>query len=113
MTYYDNDAQNKPKPPHLKLRKLEKNVLIPRHMEARIIREMCLEETKLFHACIKENNCKMWNCRPEQKMFEECTNKWMRDKDFRKQCEKEYLELRQKYKETGVAEPSFFKHRRQ
>lgn len=87
------------------LRKIEKNVLIPRLAEKKINNELCHEEKKLFSDCAKREGFKVvTNCRDPLKLYEVCSNKLWRDEQFWKQMEKEYLEKRQRYQDTGVSE---------
>lgn len=92
------------------LRKIEKEVLIPRYLEYKITHELCAESAKEFADCSKESGFKVVvQCRDILKKFEECTNKYWRDESVRKEVEEEYLAKRKKYRETGVAEKSPFK----
>ena len=92
-----------------KLRKLEREVLIPRHLEYKITHELCSAEAKDFAMCAKEAGFRVViDCRQVRKLFEECSNRYWRDESVRKQVEEEYLEKRRKYRETGVSEKSPF-----
>lgn len=84
------------------LRKVEKEVLIPRYMEYKIAHELCREEQRLFAECAKEKGLKVvWDCKGLLKKFEECSNRWWRDEEFKKQVEKEYIEKREHFRKTG------------
>lgn len=90
-----------------KLRKLEKDVLIPRLMEYKISHELCHDESKEFADCARESGPKVViNCRGVLKKYEECSNRWFRDENFRKETEQEYIDKRRKFRETGQAEKS-------
>lgn len=93
-----------------KLRKVEKNVLIPRLMEYKINHELCHEESRIFSECAKEKGFRVvFDCKPQLKVFTECSNRYFRDEEFRKQMTEEYLAKRNKYRQTGEAERSPFK----
>lgn len=92
------------------LRKVEKDVLIPRYMEYKISHELCREEQKNFAMCAQAKGLKVVvDCKSLLKEFEACTNRWWRDEDLRKQIETEYLEKREKFRKTGESERSPFK----
>lgn len=92
------------------LRKVEKEVLIPRYIEYKITNELCREEQRLFAECAKEAGFRVVvDCKHLMRKFEECSNKHWRDDEVRKQVEKEYLEKRKKFRETGEAERTPFK----
>ena len=92
------------------LRKVEKEVLIPRYMEYKITHELCADQARDFAECSKAKGLRVVvDCKQLLRTFEECTNKWWRDEEFKKQSEEEYLAKRKKFRETGVAEKSPFK----
>lgn len=92
------------------LRKLEKEVLIPRLAEYKINHELCREESRLFHECAKSKGFRVaLDCKEALETFKECSNRWFRDEEFQKQMEKEYIEKRTRFRETGQAERSPFK----
>lgn len=92
-----------------KLRNLEKNVLIPRLMEYKINHELCREESRIFSECAKESGLKATiNCRDVLKKFQDCSNRWFRDEEFRKEMEDEYIEKRERFRRTGEREKSPF-----
>lgn len=92
------------------LRKVEKEVLIPRYVEYKITNELCREEQRLFAECAKVSGLRVViDCKPLMRKFEECSNKHWRDGEVRKQVEKEYLEKRKRFRETGQAEKTPFK----
>lgn len=94
--------------PHL--RKVEKEVLIPRLAEYKINHELCREESRIFHECAKSKGLRVvFDCREYLKTFQDCSNRWFRDEEFQKQMEKEYIEKRTRFEETGQAEKSPFK----
>lgn len=98
-----NDHQDDHKVDRSKhLRKLERDVLIPRLLEERINKELCRDEKLSFSNCAKEQGFKVViNCRESLKAYETCSNIWWRNEEIWKQMEQVYLEKRQKYRETG------------
>lgn len=92
-----------------KLRTVEKEVLIPRYLEYKINHELCREESRIFSECAKKSGFKVvFQCRDVLKKFEDCSNRYFRDEEMRKQVEEEYLEKREKYRKTGQSEKSPF-----
>lgn len=84
------------------LRKVEKEVLIPRYMEYKINHELCREESRIFSECAKEAGLKVVvECRDLLKKFHECSNRYFNDEELKKQVEKEYLEKREHFRKTG------------
>lgn len=93
-----------------KLRKVEREIIIPRYLEYKITHELCADLAKEFADCSKAAGLKVVrDCKPIMQKFTECTNKYYRDEGVRKQVEDEYLAKRKKFRETGIAEPSPFK----
>ena len=93
-----------------KLRKVEKEVLIPRYMEYKINHELCKEESREFSECAKAQGLRVVvDCKILLKKFEDCSNRWWRDEEFKKQAEAEYIEKRRKFRQTGESEKSPFK----
>lgn len=92
------------------LRKVEKEVLIPRYLEYKINHELCREESRLFSLCAKESGFSVITaCKELQMQFKECSNRYFNDPEIRNQAEKEYLEKRERFRKTGQAEKSPFK----
>lgn len=86
--------------PHL--RKVEKEVLIPRYMEYKINHELCREESRIFSECAKQHGVQVvGNCKDLLKKFHDCSNKYFNDEELKKQMEKEYVEKREHYRKTG------------
>lgn len=93
-----------------KLRKAEKDILIPRMVEYKITHTLCREEQRLFAECAKENGfLVVVKCRDLMKEFTKCSNRWWNNEEFRKSVEDEYLHKRDHFRKTGEAEPSPFK----
>lgn len=88
-----------------KLRKIEKSVLIPRLAEEKINQELCYKEKRLFSDCAKEQGMKVViNCKALLKDFEVCSNAIWRNEQFWRDMEQEYLQRREKYRDTGVSD---------
>lgn len=93
-----------------RLRKIEKNVLIPRYLEYKITHELCAAEAKEFADCSKRTGIRVvLDCKDVLNKFKECSNKHWNDDELRREVTNEYLRKRKKFKETGEAEPSPFK----
>lgn len=43
-------------------------------------------------------------CKPEVDEMNACLGKYYKDKDFREECEKIYLDRRSRYRQTGIIE---------
>lgn len=85
-----------------KLRKVEKNIVIPRYLEYKINHELCNAESKEFADCARIKGLKVVvDCRTLLKKFQDCSNKYYKDEELRKQVEKEYLEKRAHFRATG------------
>lgn len=92
------------------LRKVEKEVVIPRYLERKINHELCNEQSRLFSECAEEKGLRVvTECKDLRDNFENCFNRWWRDDELRKQVETEYLRKRAHFRKTGEAEPSPFK----
>ncbi|XP_014090986.2 COX assembly mitochondrial protein homolog [Bactrocera oleae] len=99
-----------PKNPHdlgdpndTSLRKVEKEVLIPRIMRDRAKQIHCSKEVQEFEACCKANSILMVvTCRNENSALKSCLTKWYKNDDFREECTKIYLEERSDYRRTGI-----------
>ena len=92
------------------LRKVEKEVLIPRYLEYKITHELCSEEARKFAECSKSNGLRViTDCKALRLEFENCTNRWWNDEGLKKQVTDDYLAKRKKFRETGEAERSPFK----
>lgn len=104
-----NETHDQKSSPPGRLRKVETEVLIPRHLEYKINHELCRAESKDFHDCAEaEGLMVVVRCRALLKIFEDCSNRWFRDQELRKQVTAEYLEQRDRYQQTGEAKRSPF-----
>lgn len=96
--YHNNQLMSNPP----KLRKVERDILLPRHLEYKINHELCNKEAKEFAECgEKEGLNVVVDCRKLWKNFQLCTNKYFNDEELKKQVEKEYLEKRAHFRRTG------------
>ncbi|KAL6260127.1 hypothetical protein P5V15_007664 [Pogonomyrmex californicus] len=78
------------------LRKVEKDVLIPKLMRERTKSEKCVAEVKdsgLLHVI---------KCREENDRMKKCMERWYYDQDFIKECTEQYLEERSEFRRTGI-----------
>ncbi|KAG7196690.1 hypothetical protein KM043_016022 [Ampulex compressa] len=90
-------------PDDLFLRKVEKDVMIPKIVRERSRLEKCVAEVKEFTDCCKENGLLLaFKCRAENAKLKECLTKWFHDDDFRKECTQQYLDERSQYRRTGI-----------
>lgn len=91
------------------MRKVEKEVLVPRMMEYKINHELCNEENRLFAECAEKNGLMVVvRCREVFNTFKACSNRWFKDEAFQKEMEKEYMQKRDKFRDTGEATKSPF-----
>lgn len=92
-----------------KLRKVERDVLIPRYLEYKITHELCAKEAKDFAECSREAGFRViWDCKGLMNILKDCSNKYWNDESVRKQVKDEYLAKRTKFRKTGEAEKSPF-----
>ncbi|KAF7997242.1 hypothetical protein HCN44_005519 [Aphidius gifuensis] len=85
------------------LRKLERDVLIPKKIRERTSREKCVEQAKAFSECGKAAGfLVVHKCKLENKALWDCAAYWWKDKEFVDECTKEYLAERSEYRRTGV-----------
>ncbi|XP_032683841.1 COX assembly mitochondrial protein homolog [Odontomachus brunneus] len=85
------------------LRKVEKDVLIPKLMRERTKAEKCVDEVHGFNECCLNNGLKMIiKCRQENEKMKKCMEKWYYNDDFIKECTEQYLNERAEYRRTGI-----------
>ncbi|XP_054268740.1 COX assembly mitochondrial protein homolog [Macrosteles quadrilineatus] len=90
-------------PDDTSLRKVEKEVLIPKIIRDRSREEKCIAEVAAFTKCGKESGLMMWlNCRQENKNLKSCLANWWNNEDFREECKQKYLRDRTEYRRTGL-----------
>lgn len=85
------------------LRKVEKEVLIPKIMRERAKTEKCVDLVKLFGACCDASGISMViKCRKENSAMRDCYEKWYTNDSFIKECTDIYLAERAEYRRTGI-----------
>ncbi|XP_018318105.1 COX assembly mitochondrial protein homolog isoform X2 [Mycetomoellerius zeteki] len=85
------------------LRKVEKNVLVPKLMRERIKSEKCVNEVKEFHdCCLNSGLLNVIKCRKENDKMIACMKEWFFNQDFIKECTEQYLEERSEFRRTGI-----------
>ncbi|XP_011330364.1 COX assembly mitochondrial protein homolog isoform X2 [Ooceraea biroi] len=103
VTYYACDPDDK------SMRKVEKDILVPKLMRERTKTEKCVDEVKEFHQCCLDSGLlHVVKCRKENTKMQDCMKKWYYDQDFIKECTEMYLAERTEYRRTGIPK----KHRR-
>ncbi|CAG9860174.1 unnamed protein product [Phyllotreta striolata] len=91
-------------PEDMSLRKVEKDVLIPKKMRELTRTEKCQMEVDQFNECAKINGLSsVLKCRPENALLKECLAKWYTDENFIEHCTQIYLKERSEYRRTGVS----------
>ncbi|KAJ8915007.1 hypothetical protein NQ315_015981 [Exocentrus adspersus] len=92
-------------PNDLFLRKVEKEVMIPKKMRDIAKTEKCAEQVARFTECCKSRHILMtFRCREENAELKKCLTRWYEDEDFKARCTKEYLEERSEYRRTGITQ---------
>ncbi|GAB1866722.1 COX assembly mitochondrial protein [Camponotus japonicus] len=85
------------------LRKVEKNVLIPKIMRERTKTEKCVNEVKDFHNCCLDSGLlHVVKCRKENEIMKSCMERWFYNQDFIKECTEQYLNERSEFRKTGI-----------
>lgn len=88
------------------LRKVEKEVLIPKLMRDKAKKEKCNKEVSEFERCCKDSSLLMVvKCRKENSALRECLANWYNNEEFRMLCTEEYLKERSEFRRTGVKKP--------
>ncbi|XP_057326883.1 COX assembly mitochondrial protein homolog [Microplitis mediator] len=85
------------------LRKVEKDILIPKKIRERARTEKCVDEVKALTECGKAAGLAIvYKCREENQKMWDCYEKWYHDQELIDQCTKEYLNERTIYRRTGI-----------
>ncbi|KAL6435244.1 hypothetical protein ACFW04_005367 [Cataglyphis niger] len=85
------------------LRKVEKDVLIPKLLRDRTKTEKCIKEVKEFHdCCLNSGLLNVVKCRKENEIMKSCMEKWYYNQDFIKECTEQYLNERSEFRKTGI-----------
>ncbi|XP_012527514.1 COX assembly mitochondrial protein homolog isoform X2 [Monomorium pharaonis] len=86
------------------LRKVEKDVMVPKLIRERTKSEKCVDEVKEFHdCCLKSGILHVVKCRRENDKMQECMKKWFYNEDFIKECTEQYLDERSEFRRTGIS----------
>lgn len=90
-------------PSDRRLRKVEREVMIPKLMREVAKNEKCIEEVAAFTKCCSANGVLMAiKCRPENSSLQACLTNWYRNEQFISDCTEEYLKERSEYRATGI-----------
>ncbi|XP_011688195.1 PREDICTED: COX assembly mitochondrial protein homolog [Wasmannia auropunctata] len=85
------------------LRRVEKDVMVPKLMRDRVKAEKCVDEVKEFHdCCLNTGILHVVKCRRENDKMQDCMKKWYYNDDFIKECTEQYLDERSEFRKTGV-----------
>ncbi|XP_034182547.1 COX assembly mitochondrial protein homolog [Osmia lignaria lignaria] len=94
-------------PDDKRLRKIEKDVLIPQKMRDRAKEEKCVKEVQEFAKCCKDSNFLMvFRCKELNNALISCLELWYKDPQFKNECTQAYLEERSEYRRTGIPKSS-------
>ncbi|KAM9852421.1 COX assembly mitochondrial protein homolog [Aulostomus maculatus] len=86
----------------VRLRHVEKDVLIPQMMREKA-RERCAERVEAFSHCCKDSGFSMaWKCREENNALKECLTQHYQDPAFYELCKQEYIKQKLDYERTGI-----------
>lgn len=87
------------------LRKVEREILIPKLMRERTRNEKCRFESEEFGRCCADAGLLMtFKCKPQTKVMYECMETWYKNDDFIKECTEMYLKQRSEYRSSGLAQ---------
>lgn len=90
-------------PNDVTLRKVEREVLIPKKIRDKTKEEKCVPEVAAFDKCCKGASVLMVAlCRNENTALRSCLEKWYNDEQFKEECKQEYLKERSEFRKTGV-----------
>lgn len=85
------------------LRKVEKEVMIPKIMRDRAKAEKCVDEVKEFEMCCKSSKLAMvYKCREQNNLLKTCISSWYKNEQFINECTEIYLKERSEYRQTGL-----------
>lgn len=85
------------------LRRVEREVLIPKIMREKAKAEQCNPVVKAFESCCKEYSLLMVAlCRKQNDELKTCLGIWYKDENFKKECTEIYLKERAEYRTTGI-----------
>lgn len=85
------------------LRKVEREILIPKKLRDRTRLEKCVEEVQIFSECCKAAGLLMsWKCKSQTNAMNSCLERWYHDEKFKEECKQQYLQERSEYRRTGI-----------
>ncbi|KAK8384305.1 hypothetical protein O3P69_009225 [Scylla paramamosain] len=85
------------------LRKVEREVCIPKMMRDIARQEKCTAEVEEFTNCCKDSGLAMVvYCRQQNSTLKSCLTKWYQDEEFKKRCTEEFLAERSEFRRTGL-----------
>lgn len=90
-------------PDDYRLRKVEREILIPKLLQQKTKELKCVEEVKEFAACSKRTGIMLpFKCQAVNQVMKECLYKWYKDPEFLKEVTDGYLKQRSEYRRTGI-----------
>nr|XP_009858582.1 COX assembly mitochondrial protein homolog [Ciona intestinalis] len=101
------------------LRKVEKDVMVPKYMRELSHKVDCAQQVENFNNCCKNTGSGKWKgfkivsaCRAENNAMMECMNEKFLDPEFYEKCKQLYLSDKRLFKMTGVSvkERKYIKH---
>lgn len=85
------------------MRKVEREVCVPKVMREKAKIEKCFEEVAAFESCCKDNSILMVvTCRKQNDALKTCLGRWYQDEAFKKECTEVYLKERSIFRSTGM-----------
>lgn len=86
-----------------RLRKVEREVLVPKIMRERAKTEKCIPEVQGFETCCKDAGLLMsMRCQKQNEALKACSLRWYQDEQFKSECTEMYLAERSEYRRTGL-----------
>lgn len=90
-------------PKDRRLRKVEREVMIPKLMREVAKKEKCTEEVAAFTECCSSSGILMaYKCRAQNSSLHSCLTNWYRNEQFISECTELYLQERSDYRATGI-----------
>jgi COX assembly mitochondrial protein 1 len=85
------------------LRRVEKEVMVPKIMREKAKVEKCFEEVHAFESCCKKNSLLMVvTCRNQNEQLRSCLSQWYKNEAFQNECTEIYLKDRAEFRATGL-----------
>ncbi|XP_077430940.1 COX assembly mitochondrial protein homolog [Vanacampus margaritifer] len=86
----------------VKLRHVEKDVLIPQKMREKA-KERCADRVEAFTQCCKDSGFFMvFKCQEVNTALKDCLTKHYMDPDFYEMCKQEYIHEKLEFQRTGI-----------